>query len=380
MNIPLSSRQKSIVGSAVTGLALLTLFLLAAFIFRGIIQFITVFSSVFLPLATAGVLSLLLRPVFQFLLSKWKFPPALGVATILLLLLLPALIVFGVFGGLIVRQLSELFLSLPDLWVRFQGWVTANAPAMEVYLEKVGGADQIKLWVQSQSEALFDIAAGGAQGLLSALGSMIGLFSWAVLPVYLIFLLIAPPFPLDKLEEFLPYLKADQRKDVLFLIRQFVEIVVVFFRGQLLIAFAQGGLMAVGFSVVGLSYGFILGLIFGLLNLVPYLGNLIGLMITIPLAWFQPDGGWGVLIGVLVVLSIVQMIEGYVLTPRIMGKSTGLHPMAVIFAMFFWGTALSGIIGLILAIPLTAFLVVFWRLAKEKYLPKMKEHAVAESG
>jgi predicted PurR-regulated permease PerM len=132
--------------------------------------------------------------------------------------------------------------------------------------------------------------------------------------------------------------------------------------------------------VVGLSYGFILGLIFGLLNLVPYLGNLIGLMITIPLAWFQPDGGWGVLIGVLVVLSIVQMIEGYVLTPRIMGKSTGLHPMAVIFAMFFWGTALSGIIGLILAIPLTAFLVVFWRLAKEKYLPNMKEHALRESG
>lgn len=380
MNIPLSSRQKSIISSAVTGLALLTLFLLAAFIFRGIIEFITVFSSVFLPLATAGVLSLLLRPVFQFLLRKWKFPPALGVATILLLLLLPALIVFGIFGGLIVRQLSELFLSLPDLWDRFQGWVTANAPAMEVYLEKVGGADQVKLWVQSQSEALFDIAAGGAQGLLSALGSVIGLFSWAVLPVYLIFLLIAPPFPLDKLEEFLPYLKADQRKDVLFLIRQFVEIVVVFFRGQLLIAFAQGGLMAVGFSVVGLSYGFILGLIFGLLNLVPYLGNLIGLMITIPLAWFQPDGGWGVLIGVLVVLSIVQMIEGYVLTPRIMGKSTGLHPMAVIFAMFFWGTALSGIIGLILAIPLTAFLVVFWRLAKEKYLPNMKKHALRESG
>ena len=131
--------------------------------------------------------------------------------------------------------------------------------------------------------------------------------------------------------------------------------------------------MAIGFSVVELSYGFILGLLFGILNLVPYLGNLIGLMITIPLAWFQPDGGWGVLIGVLVTLGIVQVVESYVLTPRIMGKSTGLHPMAVIFAMFFLGTAMSGILGLILAIPLTAFLVVFWRLAKEKYLPKIKE-------
>ena len=205
------------------------------------------------------------------------------------------------------------------------------------------------------------------------LGSLAGLLSWAVLPVYLIFLLIAPPFSFDKLGEFMPYLKKDQREDVLFLIRQFVDIVVAFFRGQLTIAFAQGGMMAIGFSVVGLSYGFILGLLFGILNLVPYLGNLIGLMITIPLAWFQPDGGWGVLIGVLVTLGIVQVVESYVLTPRIMGKSTGLHPMAVIFAMFFWGTAMSGILGLILAIPLTAFLVVFWRLAKEKYLPKIKE-------
>lgn len=372
MDIPFSSRQKSIISSAVTGLALLTLFTLAAFIFKGIVEFISTFSSVFLPLAAAGVLSLLLRPVYQFLHGKWKFKPSLAVATILFLLLMPGLIVFGVFGGVIFRQLSDLFLSLPDLWVRLQGWITENAPALETYVEKIGGAEQVKAWIQGQSESLFNIAADGAQGFLNVLSSLVGLFSWAVLPVYLIFLLIAPPFPLDKLEEFLPYLKNEQRKDVIFLIRQFVEIVVAFFRGQLLIAFAQGGLMAVGFSIVGLSYGFLLGLIFGLLNLVPYLGNLIGLMITIPLAWFQPDGGWGVLIGVLVVLSIVQFIEGYVLTPKIMGKSTGLHPMAVIFAMFFWGTALSGIIGLILAIPLTAFLVVFWRLAKDKYLPKMK--------
>jgi predicted PurR-regulated permease PerM len=72
--------------------------------------------------------------------------------------------------------------------------------------------------------------------------------------------------------------------------------------------------------------------------------------------------------GVVFVFSAVQAIEAYLLTPRIMGDRTGLHPMAVILAIFFWGIALDGILGMILAIPLTAFLVVAWRLARERYI------------
>jgi predicted PurR-regulated permease PerM len=74
---------------------------------------------------------------------------------------------------------------------------------------------------------------------------------------------------------------------------------------------------------------------------------------------------------VLVVFTVVQLIEGYVLTPRVMGKRTGLHPLAVIVAVFFWGSALQGIIGLILAIPLTAFLVVCWRLLRDEYIDEL---------
>jgi predicted PurR-regulated permease PerM len=74
---------------------------------------------------------------------------------------------------------------------------------------------------------------------------------------------------------------------------------------------------------------------------------------------------------VLVVFTVVQMIEAYGLTPRIMGDRTGLHPMVIIVAIFFWGSALNGIMGMILAIPLTAFLVVFWRLTREKYVTEL---------
>ena len=109
----------------------------------------------------------------------------------------------------------------------------------------------------------------------------------------------------------------------------------------------------------------------GLLNIIPYLGSMIGLGLAIPLSFLQ-DGGGIVLCGlVLLVFAVVQQIEGYFLTPKIMGDRTGLHFMTIIVAIFFWGVALDGIMGMILAIPLTAFLASMWRLAREKYIPEL---------
>jgi predicted PurR-regulated permease PerM len=146
---------------------------------------------------------------------------------------------------------------------------------------------------------------------------------------------------------------------------------VAFFRGQLVIASIQGLLFAVGFSLAGLKYGAVIGITLGFLNIVPYLGNIIGLGTALPIAFFQTGGGLGRIAAVLAVFVLVQSIEGYFLTPKIMGDRTGLHPVVIIIAIFFWGTALSGISGMILAIPLTAFLVVFWRLAREKYVHEL---------
>ena len=86
---------------------------------------------------------------------------------------------------------------------------------------------------------------------------------------------------------------------------------------------------------------------------------------------FQEGGGLGTVAGVLIGFLVVQLLEGYILIPKIMGDRTGLHPMVIMIALFFWGSALGGIFGMILAIPLTAFLVVFWRLAREKYMSEL---------
>ncbi|MFH1498000.1 MAG: AI-2E family transporter [Verrucomicrobiota bacterium] len=160
---------------------------------------------------------------------------------------------------------------------------------------------------------------------------------------------------------------ADKRDDVVFLATEFVNIVVSFFRGQLLIGLIMGVLLAIGFTAVGLKFGLLIGLVLGVLNIVPYLGTIIGLCIALPLAFLQPGGGWETVIWVSAVFVIVQNIEGWFLTPKIMGERTGLHPVMVIVSIFFWGAALNGILGMILAIPLTAFFVTAWRLAKRKY-------------
>jgi len=104
-------------------------------------------------------------------------------------------------------------------------------------------------------------------------------------------------------------------------------------------------------------------------DIIPYLGSILGLSVALPLAYLQPDGGLH-LVGICVaVFAAVQLLEGWVLTPRIMGRQTGLHPVAIIVAVFFWGQALGGVLGMMLAVPLTAFFVTAWRFVRHKHSP-----------
>ena len=125
----------------------------------------------------------------------------------------------------------------------------------------------------------------------------------------------------------------------------------------------------------GLKFGIALGLLFGLLNVVPYLGSIVGIFTTLLVAYLQPmgiaeTGDWKILMGCGISFAVVQFIESYYLTPKIMGQQTGLHPVVVIVSIFFWGTALGGILGMIFGIPLTAFFIIAWRLLCRKYFTR----------
>jgi predicted PurR-regulated permease PerM len=374
VQIQLSERQQATVATAITILAALVIVLAIGGVFWLLGLFAARFSSVFLPLAVAAVAALVFKPYFTWLRRQLRLPKIAAVIAVFLSMLVPLVGFVWFFGALVVEQLRDLIDRAPQLWDSATATAKQIAPRVAELIERYPILEQLGGTMEGSQDALVSglhkvgnqaLAAG--MGVLAGIGALLG---WVVTPVYFAFFLLVEP-RVKKIEQFLPFLKQSTRDDLVYLAREFVNIVVAFFRGQLIIAFLQGLLFAIGFSLVGLRYGFVIGLVLGFLNIIPYLGNIVGLATALPLAYLQAGGGWGRIGMVLVVFAIVQVIEGYVLTPKIMGDRTGLHPMVIIVAIFFWGTALSGILGMILAIPLTAFLAVFWRLAREKYMQEL---------
>jgi predicted PurR-regulated permease PerM len=104
----------------------------------------------------------------------------------------------------------------------------------------------------------------------------------------------------------------------------------------------------------------------GILNIVPYLGNILGGIIIIPMALCSAEG-WVLLVKLIVVFCSVQTLDSYFITPRVMKNRTGLNTFVIIFSLFFWSNVIGGALGMLLAIPLSAFIAVFWRLLKKEY-------------
>ncbi|KAF0095345.1 MAG: hypothetical protein E1N59_840 [Puniceicoccaceae bacterium 5H] len=344
--------------------------------------FVQTFSSVLWPLAAAGILALMLRPLALWLQRRLSLSRLTAIVLIYVLVLVTTLAVVALVLPEMIRQTLAFADYLPQMVENARSFLARHYPSVVAFLqENVDRELATKL-----GSTLGDYAAQLARLTLPAvnqLGSWTGSFfslmaGVAIIPVYLFFFLKTDRDPGADLNNQLSFIRQDWREDAIFLLREFANSMVAFFRGQLLIGLIMGILMGIGFSVAGVKFGLVLGLLSGLLNIIPYFGTIIGLGTVLPTAFFQPDGGlalMGISLGIFVA---VQMLEGYVLTPRIMGESTGLHPLTIIIAIFFWGVALNGLLGMILAIPLTAFFVVAWRLVKRKYLEHGHETTDAE--
>jgi predicted PurR-regulated permease PerM len=375
MNLQLSERQRSTVAAAITIVAAVVIVVAVGGLFWLIGAFFSRFSNVFLPLAVAGVAALVFQPYYEWLRDRLKLGRVFALIALFLSAVIPLTVFFWFFGALLVDQVSGLISNLPEWSQAVAAWVKERAPRFVEFVQNHPYLQSVRSVLSGQQGTIVDGLEAVGRGALSAgagaVSAVGALMCWVVTPIYFAFFLWVDKKGAFDIERYLTFLKPETRKDVAYLANQFVEIIVAFFRGQLVIAFLQGVLYAIGFSLVGLRYGFIIGLLLGFLNIIPYLGSIIGLGTALPLAFFQSGGGLLKVVLVLVVFTVVQLIESYILTPKIMGDRTGLHPIVIILAIFFWGSALSGITGMILAIPLTAFLVVFWRLAREKYLKEI---------
>jgi predicted PurR-regulated permease PerM len=373
--LELGPRQRTTVAAAMTLGAVLVLVLICSAIVWGLALFVGAFKNVLLPPVVAVILTMLLRPYYAWLFKICRESRAATLVLFFLSALVPLFLFIWFAAAFAASQLLRLFDDLPDMINSMREAVRSYWPQVAALLEKYEILSRFGSLLDNPGEMVSSaLRASGqrmSQSIIQMFQSVAGLFAWAVLPVYLAFFLMAKPFDTRRIGEFLPFLKSETREDVLYLFDQFFAILLTFFRGQIIIALAQGVLFAMGFALVGLPYGIVIGMALGLLNIIPYLGSIAGLAVALPLAYFGNDGGLVRLSLVVGVFGVVQAIEGYLLTPRIMGDRTGLHPALIIFAVFFWGVALGGILGMMLAIPLTAFAVVFWRLLKKKYITEI---------
>lgn len=367
----LNDSQRRIVGTALTLLAFISSVALVIATIYVTGQLLGYFSGVLWPIAVAGVLALILRPLVHRLEGRFKLRRITAV------ILLYGLVVLATAGALLlllpplIGQLIDFINYLPELWEKSFAYVQAHYPdwiqAVQRYMENPTVREALE-GIAAESKSLF---AHAVPSLKAAFGGVLQLGAFlthlAIIPVYLFFFLLLRDAPSRDLGHNLTFLRPNVRNDVIFLASEFVSIVEAFFRGQLLIGMCMGVLFAIGFTLIGLKFGLVIGLALGVMNIVPYLGSILGFIITIPLAFFQPEGGWQLVGLLLLVNAVVQAVEGWFLTPKIMGQQTGLHPAVIIFAVFFWGTAFGGVLGMLLAVPLTAFFVTAWRLAKLKY-------------
>lgn len=149
------------------------------------------------------------------------------------------------------------------------------------------------------------------------------------------------------------------------LARECDEVLSAFIHGQLLVMLALGSIYAVGLAIVGVELALFLGALAGLASVVPYLGVVVGILAATIAAWMQFHD-WMPLIWVALVFGIGQVLESVVLTPLLVGDKIGLHPVAVIFAIMAGGQ-LAGFVGVLVALPVAAVLMVFVRHVHTHY-------------
>ncbi len=367
----LSDSQRRVVGYALTMFGLLGIAALVVAGFIALGRVASYFSGVLWPLAFAGVLALILRPIVEIAERQLKLRRLASVIVLYGLFLIFSAGLLVLLVPPLIDQILDFIAYAPTLWTNVTAYFSRVYPEWIALVQRQLDNPTVRQIVNNLADELNGVLSHTLPSLKAAGVGILGLFAFvahlAIVPIYLFFFLLSRGEPTRELGGHLTFLSRSVRGDVVFLVDEFISIIVSFFRGQLLIGLIMGSLLALGFTLIGLKFGLLIGLTLGVLNIIPYLGTIIGLTVTLPLAFFQPGGGWQLLGLVLLVKIIVQNIEGWYLTPKIMGDRTGLHPVTIIVAIFFWGTAFDGLLGMLFAIPLTAFFVTLWRLLRRKY-------------
>ena len=336
--------------------------LIVALVATAIVLLINRLSSVLLPFFIAWILAYMIYPFVLFLQNKCRLKyrilsivvallVVLAVLTLTAFLVVPPIVEESIrMAGLITVYFHDTF-ATSDLLRNVQNM-----------LQNYANDDSLMKLIQHSS--VMDVAENlvlqAWEFLSGTINFAIGLLGSLVVLLYLVFILL----DYEKISEgWIRFLPASKRDFAGMIVSDVKNGMNAYFRGQSLIALLVGILFSIGFLIIDFPMAIGLGLFIGMLNLIPYL-QLVGFIPTILLALVKAsDTGqsfWVIILCALAVFAVVQTIQDVILTPRIMGHVMGMNPAIILLSLSIWGSLL-GIIGLIIALPLTTLLISYYR-------------------
>lgn len=308
-----------------------------------IIYFLYLVRELFLPFILAIVLVYLLNP----LVNRMEKRGTQRVAAILILylgviIIVTSLLMYGV--PRMVNQLETLVESIPVYTDQVEGIVRNIQQRFADSAVPPGVQQIVDERIRWAEAGLLEVVRHVMDLLMALLGN---LFNFALAPVLAFYILK----DLELLKKWgMAQVPQEWSKDVLTLAKEIDHVFANFIRGHLTVVFIVGVLTSLAFIFIGLEFATMLGIIAGLAELIPYFGPLIGAVPAVALALLQSK--W-LAFKVIIAVFVIQQLEGTVISPKILGNSVGLHPLAIIIALLAGGH-LFGIVGMLLAVPLAA--------------------------
>jgi len=391
--------QSRVLWGALTGIALTVVGALAIGLVLLVGKVLAYLQPVLVPLAVAGVLAYLLDPLTGKLENRGnsRLRAIIYVFASAALLLIIAVLVIS---PRIVKEAGELYAKKEQIatslvlhirttpWLRDLSRQALEEHAGEDSLEKVpvkepnpgGGtsaydtwldefpnwtpginASEFNLkktkawhWVTENSNQLVTTGLGWLQG---GAGKVFGFIGYALgfllVPVYLFYFLKETSTIKSRWTQFVPLRESKLKREIVETLGEMNSYLIAFFRGQVLVSLINGILTGLLLWAIGLPYALVIGIALAILGVMPFIGFLLALIpaLIISMATY---GDWQHPALVLAVFFAVQQIDGIFLQPKIIGDKVGLHPMTIIFSIFFWSLLLGGFLGALLAIPLSA--------------------------
>ena len=320
--------------------------------------------SILMPFLVGALLAYLCNPLVNRLMRLWSLKRGTAVTAVFSTLLVTVTIFLILLLPVLWRQFIYLESRLPALlrWVNRQGipWLEKT---FRIDIDRLD-MDLISGWLssywQEAGSAAGNVLTRVAQSSMDIL-SLFGLI--ALVPVVMFYLLMDWDKLLKNLRDLIP-LQHEGRVSAV--AAECDEVLSAFVRGQFIVMLLLGVIYAVGLQIVGIKLGILIGLLAGLGSIIPYLGFTIGIVFASVAALFQFGLKLDPLLMVWAVFMVGQILEGWVLQPYLIGDKIGLPPVMVIFAIMAGGQ-LAGLVGMLLALPVAAIIMVLLRHAHDRY-------------